>query len=170
MPRIAPLILLVACVSWLALPPGPGLAEEGGTKPAAPGEVLAGMSWLAGSWSGAMWGGTFHAYYSTPEGGKVLSFSHLERGGKRAFHEFEVFYAAGEAVHLQPYPGGRPAGGFVLASHDAKARKAVFENPKKDFPTRIVYQRVSETRLVITLSDPHGGSDKVETFTLDRAK
>ena len=27
---------------------------------------LSGMTWLAGNWSGEMWGGIFHAHYGTP--------------------------------------------------------------------------------------------------------
>ena len=37
-------------------------------EPPSPERDLAGMSWLAGSWTGPMWGGQFTAYYSTPEG------------------------------------------------------------------------------------------------------
>ena len=34
-----------------------------------PAGQIAGMGWLAGDWEGPMWGGVFHAYYCTPEGG-----------------------------------------------------------------------------------------------------
>ena len=56
----------------------------------------------------------------------------------------------------------------VDARRDGVAQQAVFENPAKDWPTRIVYHRAGPDRLVITLSDPHGTSDKVETFDLGR--
>ncbi len=126
------------------------------------------MDWLGGSWSGDMWGGRFSAYYTTSEGGKIISHSKLMRAEEVAFYEFEVFELREEHVYLQPFPGGQMATGFQLKSHDSKARKAVFENPDKDYPTRIVYERVGEEQLVITLSDPHGGSDKVERFDLKR--
>lgn len=135
---------------------------------AQPEAVIAELDWLAGNWSGDMWGGRFEAFYSTPEGGRVLSHSRLMKDGAVVFYEFEVFEGRDELVHLQPYPGGKPAGGFTLASHDPATRTAVFENPEKDFPTRITYQRVSDDKLVIDLTDPHGGSDKVERFELSR--
>jgi hypothetical protein len=151
------------------------LAQLEGQEPAHPDvqrvepkEVLNEMSWLAGSWSGEMWGGTFNAYYSTPEGGKIISHSQLVKGEKVAFYEFEVFEARDLVVHLQPFPAGKGAVGFQLQSSDPEERKAIFENPDKDFPTRIVYHRVSDNGLEITLSDPHGGSDKVERFALKR--
>ena len=71
-----------------------------------------------------------------------------------------------DVVWLQPFPGGKKAGGFRLKELDREARKATFENPEKDYPTRIVYHRKSESELVITLSDPHGESEKVERFEL----
>lgn len=133
-----------------------------------PRQVLAALGWLAGDWSGSMWGGTFTAYYSTPDGGRILSHSRLLQDESVAFYEFEVFEPDGERVLMQPYPGGEPAVGLHLVSHDPKARSATFENPDKDYPTRIVYQRTSDTELVITLSDPHGGSPKTERFELER--
>ena len=147
---------------------GAGQAEEEKGVHVTAQQALAGMHWIAGSWSGEMWGGRFHAYYSTPEGGKILSHSHLTRRGKRAFYEFEVFECRGEDLHLLPYPGGKVAGGFTYRSGSVEKRLAVFENPNKDFPTRISYQRVGDDRLVITLSDPHGKSEKSETFDLRR--
>lgn len=130
-------------------------------------EDLAAMGWLAGYWSGEMWGGDFHAHYSTPEGGLILSHSRLLHGQEESYYEFEVFGPLDdEVVWLQPFPGGKKAGGFRLKELDREARKATFENPDKDYPTRIVYHRKAENELVITLSDPHGTSDKVERFEL----
>lgn len=166
------LLFAAALTLGLTLSPRPPAAGQEPDQPDAqvvkPSEALKEMSWLAGSWSGEMWGGTFKAYYSTPEGGKILSHSQLLKDDEVVFYEFEVFEARGRGVHLQPFPGGERAGGFELRSSDAEQRKAVFENPEKDFPTRIVYQRVSKDGLEITLSDPHGGSDKVERFVLKR--
>lgn len=124
------------------------------------------LAWLAGRWSGPMWGGEFTATYNAPAGGTLLSFSELRKGGKAAFYEFEVFEARAEGLVLTPYPGGQRKETFKLASSEAS--RAVFECPEKDFPTRIEYHRREKERLVITLSDPHHASDKTETFDLKR--
>lgn len=148
------------CLVILALLPLCVSAEE----PAAGG--LASMTWLAGSWTGPTESGEFRAYYSTPEGGKILSYSEWRRGQEVGVHEFEKFETVGDAVVLTPYPGGRRAASFRLA--ELTEDRAVFENPKKDFPTRIAYHRAAPDRLVIELSDPHGESDRVQTFDLKR--
>jgi hypothetical protein len=84
------------------------------------------------------------------------------------FHEFEVFEVQDGKVRFLAFPRGKPATPMTLTLCDARAKKAVFENPDKDFTTRIVYHRVAADRLVITLSDPHHNSDKVEVFDLKR--
>ena len=103
-----------------------------------------------------------------PRGRRDPQPQQAHQGRARGLYEFELFEVHGETVHLQPFPGGKKVDGFQLQSHDSKARKATFENPDKDYPTRIVYHRPSDDELVITLTDPHGGSDKVEQFELSR--
>ena len=133
-------------------------------------QQLSSLTWLAGTWKGPMWGGEFVAYYTTPEGGKVLSYSELLKDGKVSFHEFEKFDVEDGVVRLTPFPGGKPAARFKLVELDTRAKKAVFDNPKNDFPTRITYHRVSKDNLVITLSDPHGKKEKQQKFDLRRVK
>ncbi len=124
------------------------------------------LSWLAGKWSGPMWGGEFVATYCAPAGDKLLSFSELRKGDEAVFYEFEVFEAREEGLVFTPSPRGQKKETFKLTSSEAS--KAVFENPEKDFPTCIEYHRAAKDRLVITLSDPHGKSGKTETFDLKR--
>ncbi len=50
-------------------------------------------------------GGTFTSYYSTPEGGKILSHSKLVAGGAIKFYEFEVFEVRdGKVTYTQLVP------------------------------------------------------------------
>lgn len=150
------------------LPLRPHLCQDADGKRVTPIETLEGMHWLAGSWVGEMWGGEFHAFYSTPVGGKILSHSKLLQEHKVAFYEFEVFEPHEQGVVMRPFPGGQHVDDLMLDHVDASERKATFENPEKDYPTRITYQRVSDDELEIVLSDPHGESDKVERFKLRR--
>ncbi len=156
-------LLLLAFISVF-----PTMRSQGEAEPDLPLEKLKRMEWLAGTWSGEAWGGRFEAHYSTPAGGRILGHSRLYRDEKEVFYEFEVFEVRDGRIVMSPFPGGKRATGLELSAHDPKARRTVFENREKDYPTRIVYERVAEDGLVITLSDPHGGSEKVETFELER--
>lgn len=138
--------------------------------PASPEAHIESLSWLAGDWVGAIWGGEFHAYYTSPQGGRVMSYNRLIKDGRQTYHEFEVFEIEGDTVVFRPYPGGKPATPMPLVLCDPTARRVVFEKPEKDFPTRIEYHRATGDRLVISLTDPHNKSDKVETFDLKRVR
>lgn len=157
--KLRPSVLAVAVLLGLVLP----LAARDTISPV---EQIQEMAFLTGHWKGPMGDKEFHAYYTTPEGGKVMSFSQLMSGDTVAFHEFEVFEPQGDTVVFRPFPGGRPATLLTLTA--LVKNKATFENPDKDFPTRIEYSRIEKDRLVITLSDPHGKSDKIQKFDLKR--
>ena len=161
-------LIALTLPALLVLQPVLASPQDAEGRRADPTEIIGEMTWLAGNWAGDMWGGRFSAYYTTPEGGKVISHSRLTHGDEESFYEFEVFEAHEQIVRLQPFPGGKKASSFVLKTHDSGSKKAVFESPENDYPTRIEYHRVAEDNLVITLSDPFGDSGKVEKFDLKR--
>jgi hypothetical protein len=60
---------------------------------------------------------------------------------------------------------------FRLAELDSRTRRAAFENPDHDFPTRISYQRVADDRLTILVSGPgEDGTEQVLTYALKRKR
>jgi hypothetical protein len=164
-------VLATICISIVILLAAAAPDEKASpeAKPASGADQIAGMKWIAGTWSGPMWGGEFETWYCTPEGGKVISYSTLRKQGKLSFYEFEVFEVNSKGqVVFRPFPKGGAATPLILAEADASSRKVVFENKKKDFPTRITYHRVADDRLVITLSDPFGENKHEEVFDLRR--
>ncbi len=127
-----------------------------GALPAAPPPeaAIADLGFLAGRWRGGSWDAT----YSSPDGGIILSFAKdLKPDGTLGFFEFERIEARDGGVWLTPSPRGKPSVAFRLLSLDPAARRAVFENPEHDFPSRIVYHRDREDRLVFELSGRPGG-------------
>jgi hypothetical protein len=73
-------------------------------------------------------------------------------------------------VVLTPYPEGKESSvTFRLTDFDQKTRRALFENPEHDFPTKISYQRVAEDSLTILVSGPgKDGKEKVIRYGLGR--
>lgn len=130
--------------------------------------VLAQLKFLAGTWEGPMGPGTFRAQYCPPSADTLLSYSQLRQGGKTTFHEFEVFQLVKGKLVFTPHPEGKPAATFQLTAFDAAAKKATFENPRNEFPSRFVYHRNADSELTITLTAPHQNSDKVLRFNLKR--
>lgn len=158
---------LIASVASFALVAGL-VTQEAAPPTPEPGPVAA-LDWLEGAWQCEIWGGTFVSIYTPPDGDEIHSSSKLIVDGDVAMFEFERFWADGEgAVWMTPHPGGVPKLPFALTAFDRAARRAVFEHDDNDFPTRIVYRRVSEDRLEVVLDDPHGESDEVHTFDFRR--
>ena len=102
MPKIVkiPCVILLVCVALQ-------LAVAEPKDPGSPPQTLESLKFLAGSWQGPWPGaGDFVAHYSTPEHGKILSYSELQREGKRLFYEFEKFEVVDGVVTYTPFPGG----------------------------------------------------------------
>ncbi len=137
-------------------------AVPAGADDAPAAEKIAALSFLAGDWQSA--DGGWRAHYVSPDNGVVLSYSEQREGGRVVYYEFERFAVEDGQACFFPYPGGQRAATFRMVELDAAARRAAFENPENDFPTRIVYHRVADDRLVITLSG--GGPEQV--FDLKR--
>ena len=132
--------------------------------------ALTDLGWLEGTWRGRIGARDFETRYTGPEGGVVLSASKYSTNGKPAGFEFERFEEKGGHVVLTPYPDGKESPAtFRLTDFDQKARRAVFENPKHDFPTKISYQRVADDSLTILVSGPgKGGKENVIRYELRR--
>jgi hypothetical protein len=62
-------------------------------------------------------------------------------------------------------PGGAPPTEFVLTELNAK--RAVFENPRHDYPQRIVYELSAEGGLNATIGYLKGGSPRRFEFKRD---
>lgn len=132
--------------------------------------TLSDLAWLEGTWRGRIGTRDFEARYTGPEGAVILSASKYSANGKPAGFEFERFAEKDGHVVLTPYPDGRESPAtFRLTELDQKTRRAVFENPKHDFPTKISYQRVAEDSLTILVSGPgKGGKENVIRYQLGR--
>jgi hypothetical protein len=127
------------------------------------------LSWLEGTWRGEIGDRTFEARYTGTDGGQVLSASKYIKDGNAAGFEFERFEQQGDSLVLTPFPEGKSSVTFRLAELDPKGKRAVFENPDHDFPTRISYQRIASDRLTILVSGPgEDGNEQVLTYALKK--
>jgi len=148
------------------------LSAPAPAAPAAPAvrPGLSDLAWLEGTWRGRVGTRDFEARYTGPEGGVILSASKYSTGGRPTGFEFERFQDKDGHVVLTPYPDGKESPAtFRLTDYDQKARRAVFENPQHDFPTKISYQRVAEDSLTILVSGPgKDGEESVIRYQLGR--
>lgn len=107
--------------------------------------TIADIGWLAGDWAGTRpeTGSSVEERWSPPKGGAMLATSRsVNTSGKMfAFEYLRIVEREGGLVYIAQ-PGGKAATEFVLT--ELGARRAVFENPRHDYPKRIVYEFVGE--------------------------
>lgn len=120
--------------------------------------TIADLAWLAGAWIGTRGtAGTtsIEERWSPPLGGAMLGVSRtVVRGRMTAFEYLRIVERDGGLVYVAQ-PGGSAPTEFVLTEFD-KAR-AVFENPRHDFPQRIVYELAQDGSLSASIGFLKGG-------------
>jgi hypothetical protein len=125
------------------------------------------LSWLAGAWVGTRGEGgaiSIEERWAPPLGGAMLAVSRTVKGGKMgAFEYLRIIERDGGLVYIAQ-PGGAKPTEFVLTELTAElgGTRAVFDNPRHDYPKRIVYEHSAEDggRLTATIGYTKGGSPR----------
>ena len=100
------------------------------------------MAWLADAWTGTRRTSSIEERWSPPKGGAMLGISRTVRGEKMsAFEYLRIVERDGGLVYVAQ-PNGRPPTEYVLT--ELKNQRAVFVNPRHDYPQRIVYELSKE--------------------------
>jgi hypothetical protein len=101
--------------------------------------------------------------WSPPLGGAMLAVSRtVSRGTMGAFEFLRIVERDGGLVYIA-HPGGAPPTEFVLT--EMGGTRAVFENPRHDYPKRIVYELSAEGGLSATIGSTKGGSPRRFEYT-----
>lgn len=130
------------------------------SMPAPAKAAIGDLSWLAGAWVGTRSSGSsVEERWSPPLGGAMLAVSRtVNKSGKMvAFEYLRIVERDGGLVYIAQ-PGGAKPTEFVLTELDAK--RAVFDNPRHDYPKRIIYELSAEGGLVATIGFTKGGTPR----------
>lgn len=126
------LIVLLACV---LLPAGAWCFQEKGASPAKIGQ----LAWLQGTWFSDDGSEIVEEQWLKPRGGMMLGVNRTVPAKGAAKFEFMRLAETPEGLTFFASPGGKPATPFPAV--EVGENRVVFENPKNDFPTRILYRR-----------------------------
>lgn len=129
--------------------------------PAPAAAVIGDLEWLAGAWVGTRGSGgaiSMEERWSPPLGGSMLGVSRtVSRGRMSAFEYLRIVERDGGLVYVAQ-PGGAAPTEFVLS--ERSATRAVFDNPRHDYPKRIVYELTADGALQATIGFLKGGSPR----------
>ena len=122
--------------------------------------VIGDLKWLEGAWVGTRsTGSTFEERWSPAKGGAMLAVSRsVNTSGRMSAFEFlRIVEREGGLVYIAQ-PGGAPPTEFVLT--ELSKTRAVFDNPRHDYPKRIVYELSPEGGLTATTGFMKGGTPR----------
>jgi hypothetical protein len=137
--------------------------------PAAMAQGLERAAWLAGCWAleGAEPGSLEH--WTAPAGGAMLGLARTIKNGRMVAHEFLQIRerSDGRLIYIAR-PHKQAEAQFPLLDGSGPD-ELLFENLAHDFPQRIRYQRLDETRLLARIEGRRGGGElRVVDFPLRR--
>lgn len=118
------------------------------------------LSWMQGNWSGIR--GTdnqiyFEELWSPPRGGSMFATARtVNRDRLSAFEFLRILERDGSLVYIAQ-PGGAAPTEFYLTEFSAS--RAVFQNPRHDYPKQIIYERTGDS-LTATIGYIVGGSPR----------
>lgn len=122
------------------------------------------LKWIEGNWAGTRsTGSTFEERWSPAKGGAMLATSRSVNAAGRmfAFEYLRIVEREGSLVYIAQPNGAAPTE-FVLT--ELSATRAVFDNPRHDYPKRIVYELVGDGALTATIGYIKGGSPRKFEF------
>jgi hypothetical protein len=123
--------------------------------------VIGDLTWLAGAWVGTRGDGgaiAIEERWGPPLGGSMLATSRTVAAGRlRAFEYLRVVERDGGLVYIAQ-PGGAAPTEFVLS--EIAGKRAVFDNPRHDYPRRIVYELGDDGVLRATVGQIVGGTPR----------
>lgn len=126
--------------------------------------TISDLKWLEGNWSGTRsTGASFEERWSPAKGGAMLAVSRSvnARGQMFAFEYLRIVERDGGLVYIAQ-PNGAPPTEFVLT--ELSAKRAVFDNPRHDYPKRIVYELTADGALTATTGYLKGGMPRKFEF------
>lgn len=124
---------------------------------------LAKLSWMAGSWIAESGGNKSEEHWTHADAGSMLGVSRTIANGKTVFYEFLRIERGADGIVYHAAPKGRaPATPFTLTS--SETNKAVFENPKHDFPKKITYWRTDDGMLHARVEGDPSSKQKADEY------
>jgi hypothetical protein len=122
-----------------------------------PGTSSATLDWLAGRWCMAGENRLVEEIWLPPVGGQLMGVSRTISNGKVVGFEYMRIESDAGSTRFIPQPEGAPP--VVFTATEVAQNLLVVENPKHDFPQKVVYRREGDA-LIATISGPGDGGQE----------
>lgn len=142
-----------------------------GCQKASQKNLLTNTDWLIGTWENKSPEGHFAELWNKTDSGTLIGKSYFIVNKDTLFSESIELAQKDDAVYYSATVKGQNNNqpvAFKLTSN--KPGELVFENPKHDYPQKIVYKKVNDDSLVAIISGNQQGKNSLEQFPLKRVK
>lgn len=123
------------------------------------------IKWLSGNWVGKRGSSgttSIEERWSPPLGGAILAISRtVSRERMSAFEYLRIVERDGGLVYVAQPGGGAPT---EFVATEISETRAVFDNPRHDYPKRIIYDASSEGALHVSIGFTEGGTPRKFEF------
>jgi hypothetical protein len=126
------------------------------------------LAWMAGHWSAERGSRTVEEHWMKPSGGTMIGMGRTVSNGKAVEFEFLQIKQEGEEIHYVARPNGSAPTSFKLVK--LTEAEAVFENPKHDFPQRVLYRKQADGSVSARIEGEVNGKARAVDFPYKRAK
>ena len=124
------------------------------------------FAWMAGCWENTTNKSSRDEIWSKAAGGTMIGLARVVANGKTSSFEFMRLHQEKDGLYFTALIPGEPETSFKLIRMDGK--KAIFENPKHDFPTRIIYGQNPDGTLFARIEGKIKGKTQAVDFPFQR--
>ena len=137
------------------------------SRPTAPPPPLSAISFMAGCWTGpSPSGSVIEEHYSDASENLVIGMTRYVRNGRVVDFEFTTIERTDTSFVMTPRPKGVKSDTFPLK--DVADGRATWENPKHDFPQRIIYRKGPDGALIARIEGTTPRGDRHVEWTMHR--
>ena len=130
-------------------------------------DSVASLAWLAGCWTSEGGEAGSGEQWMAPAGGTLLGVSRTVQQGKTVAHEFMSIRETAEgSLVFVAHPSGEDEASFPAARQGQ--HEIVFENPRHDFPQRVIYRLDAEGVLRARIEGVTRGEAKAVDYPMRR--
>ena len=158
------LVLFALTLPTISVSGGTGITHTNQDQP----RNIADLTWMAGSWLERKNGTETEEHWMSPKGDIMLGVNRTVRETGRTLFEFMRIAQTAGGISYFASPGGRAATEFPMT--ELKDKRVVFENPKLEFPRRIIYWIEKDGVLHGRIEGKVKGEDRSEEWHWDRQK
>lgn len=126
------------------------------------------LGFISGCWKGGDRVQILEEQWTKPAGQSMLGVGRTIKDGKTEFYEFLQIREQSDGIFYIAEPNGGKAVSFKLVK--VNDSQAIFENPRHDFPQRIIYQRTIDGSLLASLEGMESGKAKRVEFLMKRVR